>query len=139
MIPELKGKVLKTHKTRAYAAYMKDLEATLGTPTAAETARVALFFGVTIARDFDVLEKMGMVLNETLMGGHEIAWARPFEPDEEVEVTVTLADVQDRGKNRIAVIESLFQTPGGEEIQRQYSTFVHLGGAGRGKTAEAAA
>ena len=135
MIPELKGKVLKTHKTRAYAARMDDLAATLGTPTAAQTARVALFFGVTIGRDFDVLEKMGMVLNETLMGGHEITWTRPFEPDEEVEVTVTLADVQDRGKNRIAVIESRFQTPGGEEIQCQYSTFVHIGGAGREEAA----
>ena len=131
MKPERKGSVLKTHRTRAYAARMADLEATLGTPTAAETARVALFFGVTIGRDFDVLEKMGMVLDETLMGGHEITWTRPFEPDEEVVVTVTLADVLDKGKNRIAVIESRFDTPDGQEIQRQYSTFVHLGGAAR--------
>jgi len=131
MIPERKGTVLKTHRTRAYASRMADLEATLGTATAAETARVALFFGVTIGRDFDVLEKMGMVLDETLMGGHEITWTRPFEPDEEVVVTVTLADVLDKGKNRIAVIESRFDAPDGQEIQRQYSTFVHLGGAAR--------
>jgi hypothetical protein len=129
MIPELKGTVLKTHRTRAYASRMADLEAALGTPSAAETARIALFFGVTIGRDFDITDKMGMVMDQTLMGGHEITWTRPFEPDEEVVVTVTMADVQDKGKNRIAVIESRFDTPDGEEIQRQYSTFVHLGGA----------
>lgn len=124
MKPELAGQVLKTLRTRAYAARMAELEQTLGTESAAETARVALFFGVTVGRDLDIPEKMGLVMDRSLMAGHEIAWTRPFEPDEEVDVTVTLKDVDDKGDKRVATVETLFATPAGEEIQRQTSTFV---------------
>jgi len=135
MKPELKGTVLKTHRTRAYANKIAELAQTLGTPTAEETARIALFFGVTIARDFEITEKMGLVIERALMAGHEIRWNRPFEPDEEVVVTVTLSDVQDKGPNRMAVVESRFETPGGDEIQTQLSTFILLGGAEQQETA----
>ena len=40
-----------------------------------------------------------------------------------------LKDVFDKGDNRFSVVESTFETPSGEEIQRQLSTFVMLGGA----------
>ena len=129
MKPELKGKVLKTLHTKAYANKMAELEQTLGTSSAAETARIALFFGVTIGRDLEIPDKFGLVMDRSLMGGHEIRWNRPFEPDEDIVVTVTLEDVYDKGDNRFSVVMSRFDTPGGEEIQRQYSTFVMRGAA----------
>ena len=131
MKPELKGTVLKTCTTKAFANKMAELEATLGTESAAETARIALFFGVTIGRDLEIPDLMGIVMDRSLMSGHEIVWVRPFEPDEDVVVTVTLKDVFDKGDNRFSVVESLFETPSGEEIQRQFSTFVMLGGANK--------
>ena len=124
MKPELKGTVLKTVRTKAYASRMEEFEQTLGTKSAAETARIALFFGITVTRDLEVVDAIGMDLNRTLMGGHELEWTRPFEPDEEVEVTVTMKDVFDKGDNRFAIVESVFATPGGEEIQRQTATFI---------------
>ncbi len=126
MRPELVGQVLKQVRTRASAARMADLAQTLGTDSAAETARVALFFGVTITRDLEIVEKMGMVMDRALMAGHELQWTRPFEPDEEVDVTVTLKSLEDKGDKDIGVVEALFATPDGEEIQRQFSTFVHF-------------
>ena len=126
MRPELVGQVLKQTRVRASAARMEDLAQTLGTDTAMDTARVALFFGVTITRDMEIVEKMGMVMDRALMAGHELQWTRPFEPDEEVDVTVTMKSLEDKGDKDIGVVEALFATPGGEEIQRQLSTFVHF-------------
>ena len=65
-----------------------------------------------------------MVMERSLMMGHEMHWTRPFFPDEEVEVTVTLKNVIDKPDREIAVVETIFDTPAGEEIQRQGSTFV---------------
>lgn len=126
MRPELVGQVLKQTRVRASRARMEDLAQTLGTDSAMDTARVALFFGVTITRDLEVVEKMGMVMDRALMAGHELQWTRPFEPDEEVDVTVTMKSLDDKGDKDIGVVEALFATPGGEEIQRQFSTFVHF-------------
>ncbi|MGE0737266.1 MAG: hypothetical protein AB7P50_21205 [Alphaproteobacteria bacterium] len=116
--------MLKSMRTKAHAAKIAELEQTLGTASAAETARVALFFGATIGRDLEIPDKIGIVMDRSLMAGHEIMWNRPFVPDEDVVVTVTLLDVFDKGTNRFAVVESRFDTPSGEEIQRQHSTFV---------------
>jgi len=124
MKPELKGTRLKTIRTRAHAVKMAELEKTLGTASAPETARVALFFGVTATGDLEIVEQIGLDLERGLLGGHEIRWQRPFEPDEEVVIDISLDDVYDKGKNRFAVVASVFSTPAGEEIQRQYSTFI---------------
>lgn len=126
MKAELVGEVLKQTRTRASADQMATLAQTLGTDTAAETARIALFFGVTITRDMEIVEKMGLVMERALMAGHELQWERPFEPDEPVDVTVTMKSLDDKGDKDIAVIESLFTTPEGEEIQRQLSTFIQF-------------
>jgi len=121
---ELVGQVLKRVRTKAYASRMAEIEQLLGTPSAAETARIALFFGFTIGRDLELPRVIGMVMERSLMMGHDMHWTRPFAPDEDVEVTVTLREVIDKPDREIAVVETIFETPAGEEIQRQRSTFV---------------
>ena len=128
MNAELVGQVLKRVTTKAYASRMAEIEQLLGTPWAAETARIALFFGFTIGRDLELPRITGMVMERTLMMGHEMHWTRPFAPDEEVEVTVTLKEIIDKPDREIAVVETIFDTPAGEEIQRQRSTFVTFKG-----------
>ncbi len=124
MNTELVGQVLKRVRTKAYASRMAELAQLLGTPSAAETARIAIFFGFTIGRDLELPRVTGMVMERSLMMGHEMHWTRPFFPDEEVEVTVTLKNVIDKPDREIAVVETIFDTPAGAEIQRQCSTFV---------------
>lgn len=124
MKTELVGQVLKRVRTKAYANRMAEIEQLLGTDSAAETARIALFFGFTIGRDLELPRAVGMDIERTLMMSHEMHWTRPFAPDEDVEVTVTLQQVIDKPDREIAVIETMFATPAGEEIQRQCSTFV---------------
>ena len=124
MNTDLVGKVLKRVRTKAYANRMAEIEQLLGTPSATETARIALFFGFTIGRDLELPAAAGMVMERSLMLGHEMRWNRPFVPDEEVDVTVTLKEIVDKPDREIAVVESIFETPAREEIQRQISTFV---------------
>lgn len=124
MKQELVGQVLKKVSTKAHANKMAELEQLLGTDSAKETARIALFFGMTIGRDLELPEMIGIQMDKSLMAGHDLHWTRPFEPDEDVEVTVTLKDVTEKGDKTFAVVEALFETRAGEEIQRQYSTFV---------------
>lgn len=130
MKTELKGQVLKTHHTRASADRMAELEQLLGTESAKQTARIALFLGVTVTRDFEIVDKMGIDMERTLMAGHDLEWKRPFEPDEPVVATVVLKDVFDKGDRRFSVVETVFETPQGEEIQRQNSTYVMFNAAG---------
>jgi len=121
---DLVGQVLKRVRTKAYANRMTEIEQLLGTPSAAETARIALFFGFTIGRDLELPNVTGMAMERSLMLGHEMRWNRPFVPDEDVDVTVTLKEIIDKPDREIAVVETIFETPAKEEIQRQYSTFV---------------
>ena len=109
--------------TKAHAIKITELARILGTETAEETARVCLFFGTTLNGDLEVPLKMGAVMDQVLMVGHELNWSRLFEPDEPVEVEVTLDDVFDKGDRRFAVVKSVYASPAGEEIQTQISTF----------------
>lgn len=124
MKPELVGQVLKRVSTKAHANKMAELEQMLGTESAAETARIALFFGMTIGRDLELPDMIGIQMDKSLLAGHDLHWTRPFEPDEDVDVTVSLKDVTEKGGKTFATVETLFETPSGEEIQRQNSTFV---------------
>jgi hypothetical protein len=118
------GQTLKVIRTTASAARMQELAQLLGSPASQDAVRLSVFFGLTIGRDLELPRMVGMVMDRTLMLGHEVSWARPFHPDEEVDVAVVLADIQDKPDREIATIESVFTTPTGEEIQRQSSTFV---------------
>src|SRR5439155_27135953 len=116
--------VLKRVTTRAYASRMADLEQLLGTKSAAEVARVGLFFGVTIGRDLEVPRMLGMEMTRTLMKSHEMEWTRPFTPDEPVEVTVSLTVILDKLDREIAVVDFVFSTSAVEAILRQRSILV---------------
>jgi hypothetical protein len=120
------GKVLKKTRTKAHANRMAEVEQLLGTPQAAQAARIALFFGFTIGRDLELPNACGMDLERTLMLSHEMRWNRPFRPDEDVDVTVSLTEIIDKPDREIAIVETVFETPAKEEIQRQYSTFVEF-------------
>lgn len=121
---ELKGQIVHQSRTRACRSRMEDLEATLGTPSAAETARVAIFFGAVANRDLSIMDAIGVNMAKTLMAGHELEWNRPFEPDEDVDITVTLDDVFDKDGKRFSILKAVYATPDGEEIQTQRSTFL---------------
>ena len=123
MKPDLKGSHLKTIQTRAHAAKIAELAKILGTETAEETARVALFFGVTASWDLTIPNMIGADMEKVLMAGHELRWERPFEPDEEVVIDISLDDVFDKGDRRFAIVRSVFSTPAGDLIQEQRSTF----------------
>lgn len=124
MKQELVGQVLKKVSTKAHANRIEELEQLLGTDSAKDTARIALFFGMTIGRDLELPDKIGLKMDKSLLAGHDLHWTRPFEPDEPVEVTVSLKDVTEKGDKTFATVETLFETPAGEEIQRQHSTFI---------------
>jgi hypothetical protein len=103
---------------------MDELRQLLGSNASNDAVRLSVFFGLTIGRDLELPRLVGMVMDRTLMLGHEVSWSRPFEPDEEVDVAVVLSDIQDKPDREIATVESVFTTPSGVEIQRQKSTFV---------------
>ena len=69
MNTDLVGRVLKRIRTKAYANRMAEIEQLLGTPSAAETARIALFFGFTIGRDLELPNVAGMVMERSLLEG----------------------------------------------------------------------
>jgi hypothetical protein len=124
MKAEMKGQTLLTLDTKAHAVKLAEMEALLGTPTARETARLALFFGPTVAGEARFVEAVGLNLDRALLGGHEIAARRPFVPDEPVRIEMKLADCSEKNGMQFGTIETRFATPAGEEIQTQRTTFI---------------
>lgn len=121
---DLKGQVLLRLKTRAHEVKLAELEALLGTDSAADTARLLPFFGPTIAGEAAFVEALGLQLERALLGGHAIEFQRPFVPDEELEVEMRLADYSEKNNMQFGTIETRFMTPLGEEVQVQRTTFI---------------
>ena len=71
----LKGKILATLETRAHAVKIAELEALLGTPNAAQTARLNLFFGPTVIGESNFVKTL------------ELNFATPY--GEEIQVQTT--------------------------------------------------
>ena len=109
----LKGKILATLETRAHAVKIAELEALLGTPNAAQTARLNLFFGPTVIGESNFVKTLELNLDRALLGGHEITFHRAFVPDEHLKNCM-----------HFGTIETRFATPYGEEIQVQTTTFI---------------
>jgi hypothetical protein len=120
----LKGQVLVKTETKAHAVKMAELEALLGTPTAAQTARLNLFFGPTVAGESRLVEALGLRLDKALLGGHAIEFHRPFVPDEPLLVEMRLADFSEKNGMQFGTVETRFSSPFGEEIQVQSTTFI---------------
>ncbi len=124
MKSELKGQSIHTLHTKAHAVKMAELEKALGTPSAAHTASLALFFGPTVAGDLGLIDAIGLDLSKALLGGYELRWRRPFVPDEPVVIESRLADVSTKNDMQFGVVETTIRTPEGEEIQTQSTTFI---------------
>jgi hypothetical protein len=120
----LKGQVLVKTETRAHAVKMAELEAMLGTPSAAQTSRLALFFGPTVAGESRLVEALGLRLDKALLGGHAIEIQRAFVPDEPLVVEMRLADFSEKNGMQFGTVETRFSSPFGEEIQVQTTTFI---------------
>lgn len=110
--------------TKAHAVKMTEFERMLGTESAAETARLALFFGPTVAGEQRFVEALGLKLDRALLGGHEIECTRPFVADEPLSVEVKLADCYEKNDMQFGIVETSFRSPGGELIQVQRTTFI---------------
>jgi len=120
----LKGKILAKLETRAHAVKIAELEALLGTPNAAKTARLNPFFGPTVIGESQFVKTLELNLDRALLGGHEITFQRAFVPDEPVHVEMILADFSEKNGMQFGIIETRFVTPYGEEIQVQTTTFI---------------
>lgn len=120
-----KGQKLLGVTVKAHAVKMEELARALGdTPSAAETARIGLFFGPTIVGEQKLVEAIGLDLGRALLGGHEIAWTRPFDADEPVHAEMTMVEHTEKNGMEIGVLETRFTTPSGEPIQTQRTTFI---------------
>lgn len=124
MRAELKGQVLLKTQTRAHAVKMAELETMLGTASGKDTARLALFFGPCVMGEAAFVSALGLNLDRALLGGHAIEFERPFVPDEPLHVEMRLADYSEKNGMQFGTIETRFNTPNGEEIQLQTTTFI---------------
>ena len=125
MKSDLIGQVLVSASLRAHAVKLLELEQSLGaSPTAARTAAVGLFFGPTVVGYRRFVDAIDLDLDRALLGGHELQWERPFEPDEPVEVSLIMVDHSTKGGMEFGVFETRFCTPAGALIQTQRTTFI---------------
>jgi hypothetical protein len=120
-----KGQQLLSASLVAHSIKLDEIAHALGdTPSAAQTARLGLFFGPTVVGYRDFVEAIDLDLERALLGGHETIFARPFNPDEPVRAEMTMVDHQEKNGMEIGVFETRFTTPAGEPIQTQRTTFI---------------
>jgi hypothetical protein len=120
-----KGQQLLSVSLVAHSIKLDEIAHALGdTPSAAQTARLGLFFGPTVVGYRDFIEAIDLDLERALLGGHETIFARPFNPDEPVRAEMTMVDHQEKNGMEIGVFETRFTTPAGEAIQTQRTTFI---------------
>jgi hypothetical protein len=125
MRSDRKGQKLLSVSLVAHSIKLEELAHALGdTPSAADTARLGLFFGPTVVGYRDFVDAIDLDLERALLGGHEAVFARPFVPDEPVRAEMTMVDHQDKNGMQIGVFETRFTTPSGEPIQTQRTTFI---------------
>lgn len=121
---ESKGKLVVDTTLVVEPAKVDLLVKAVGTPTAAETARLAPFFGPTAAGQDSVVGPLGMDLSRALQGGQAYEWHRPFRVGETVRVRVRIEDISVRPTMSIATVVAEFHSIDDELIQRQQTTFI---------------
>lgn len=119
-----KGETVVTVTQRVEPVKLEELRRALGTSSAADTARLVLYFGPTIAGEKPLVECLGMDLSRALLAGQSYEWARPFEPDETVTVTVTIDDVFEKGDNTFGIVGTSITDSNDQVVQRQRTTFI---------------
>ena len=125
MRSDIKGREILKADVVAHRVKLLEVAHALGdTSTADASASVGLFFGPTVVGYRQFVDAVDLDLTRALLGGHEIAWTRPFEPDEPVVAAMTMTEHSERNGMEIAVFETRFTTPDGEPIQTQRTTFI---------------
>jgi len=119
-----KGRVVYEARLRVEPVKLAELEAAIGTPTAAETASLVLFFGATMGGDDRLVAALEMDLSRALLSGHRYQWQRPFQPGETVDARLTVDDVFEKGTNQFAVLRAEFRDASNDLIQTQLTTFI---------------
>ncbi|QSE87430.1 MaoC family dehydratase N-terminal domain-containing protein (plasmid) [Rhodococcus pseudokoreensis] len=121
---DAEGKSVFAGQEVVSAARIDNLARALGSTSAAGTARLAPFFGPTVAGETQFVEVLGLDLSRALLGGLTYEWTRPFHRDETVNITVFIDKVFDKGSSRFGVVVAEFHDSDGDLIQRQSSTFI---------------
>lgn len=123
-----KGRVVHEAELRVEPIKLAELEAAIGTPTAAQSAPLVHWFGATIGGDARLVAALGMDLSRALLSGHRYDWVRPFEPGETVHARLVVENVIEKGTNHIAVVTAEFRGADGALIQSQHTTFIERNG-----------
>lgn len=119
-----KGSLLCEVREVVSTARLRALARAIGTESGEQTATLISFFGPTVAGEGTVVDGLGLDLSRALLGGVAYEWTRPFRPEEEVQVRVTVEDVYSRGRNQFGIVVAEFRDSADELIQRQTTTFV---------------
>lgn len=131
MDPQARGATLIDTEIVASKDKVADFCRAVSSPTAAQTATLALFFGPTVGSESTLVEGIDLDLSRALLGTLSYTWQRPFVPGERVRVQVTFEDVYDRGDNQFGVVVAEFRDQADQLVQRQSATFIERGGARR--------
>ena len=126
---ESKGRTVHEAELRVEPVKLAELVAAIGTPNAADTASLVLWFGATIGGDEKLVAALSMDLSKALLSGHRYDWVRPFRSGETVNAKLVVEDVFEKGANHLAVLVAEFRDADGELIQTQHTTFIERGAA----------
>jgi len=121
---DLKGKTLVHVSRPVHELKLEELRVALGTETADQTATLVPFFGPTVDGEEGFVDALGLDFSRALLGGVAYEWARAFEPNEVVDVSVVVEDQYEKSGMEFAVVTSEFRDGKGELIQRQRATFI---------------
>ncbi len=119
-----KGETLIEVRQRVEPVKLAEVAAAIGTESAGETARLALYFGPTVAGEQLLVDRLGLDLSRALLAGQSYEWQRPFEPQEAVTVRVFIDDVYEKGSNTFGVVATEIRDESGELVQQQRTTFI---------------
>jgi len=126
----VEGKILFAGRVTVSPKRINALAQALGgTPGQSPAADVVPFFGPTVVGERLVVDGIELNLSRALLGSQTYQWTRPFRPDEEVEVLVTVEKAWEKNGMQFATIASDFREPAGDLIQSQTTTFIERGGA----------
>ena len=121
---DLKGQALFTLQRTVDPQKLHEVATALDSATAAETATLVPFFGVTVGGEERIVEALQLDLARSLMAGISYEWVRPFRAQESVVVEVSVEDFYEKSGMQFVVILIRFADESGETIQMQRATFV---------------
>lgn len=122
-----KGKTVAEVSREVTSAHLEAVAAALGTPTAADTARVVPWFGPTVAGEQQLLDVLELDLSRALLAGQSYQWTRSLEVGETVAIKVVIDDVYEKGDNTFGIVKTEIRDASGDVVQEQRTTFIERG------------